>query len=474
MKYLYRLTPGYLRSLVLLLQGSDYRSHEFWRWWRRTKDFRRVTQRQQVDWTAKARLILSVLLVSWVVIWIDIALFGWLAVYGQWWFALAAAIGVALLPVLLAAVGMAAASWITIAQQPLITRTNRRTRHQLEQHRGIKIAIAGSYGKTTMKEILKTVLAQGKKVAAAPGNLNTPLGVARFVQSLDGGEDVLLFEFGEYYPGDVAELAELVQPDYGLITGVNEAHLERFKSIDHTAATIFELAEAVPSDRLYVNAESRFVEDRLDKHVGYDSTGCGLVSIKDVEVGLMGTDFRLGIRQQHRSIHTNLLGAHQLGPLAAAAALASRLDLTFDQIVAGIEAVAPFEHRLQPRPQQDGSLLIDDSYNGNPDGVRAVIAWLQRLPERRRIYITPGLVEMGPDRDKVHEEIGAELADAVEIVALVRTSATPAIERGLKKAKFKGKIWQFDDMSQCLAALPAHQLPNDAIVIQNDWPDSYA
>src|ERR1019366_5388865 len=106
---------------------------------------------------------------------------------------------------------------------------------------------------TTFKEALATILSAGQTVAATPGNMNTPLGISRFVAKLTGKEDILIFELGEYYPGDIKQLCELTKPNLGIITGINEAHLDKFKTLARTTATIFELADYLRAEPLYKN-----------------------------------------------------------------------------------------------------------------------------------------------------------------------------------------------------------------------------
>src|SRR6202042_107476 len=106
------------------------------------------------------------------------------------------------------------------------------------------------------------------------------------------------------------------------------------------------------------------------------------------------------------------LGLPPIAPLAAAADIALRLGLTPEQIGRGIAAVKPFDHRLEPTQTATGVTMLDDSYNGNPDGTAAVINFLATLKHPRRFYVTPGLVEMGPRTAAVHEQIGRHLAEA--------------------------------------------------------------
>ena len=365
---------------------------------------------------------------------------------------------------------------LRVIQWPVERYITSQAARALARHPAVKIAIAGSFGKTSMREILKTVLAEGKKVAAPPGSYNTPLGIAQFVRTLSGDEDVLIFEFGEYYPGDVRKLCELVEPHLGIITGINEAHLEKFKTIERTAATIFELADYLSEGPVYVNGENELARSIAPRDsIFYTRDGARRWRAKNASTNLAGTTFILESGDEKIEVHSELLGLHMLGSLAAASDIASRVGLTNAQIRSGLARTQAFEHRLEKRTDSAGVITLDDSYNGNPDGVRAVIDFLSSLTGRRRWYVTPGLVEMGPRKREVHNNIGRELAAAgIEKVVLIRNSVTPLIEEGLKESGYTGEIIWFDEGLAAYAALPHMTVAGDVVLLQNDWPDQYA
>ena len=111
-------------------------------------------------------------------------------------------------------------------------------------------------------------------------------------------------------------------------------------------------------------------------------------------------------------MHSSLLGMHQVGPLSLAAEIATQVGLSPSEIQVSLSKTTPFEHRLNPIKDSSDVIMLDDSYNGNPDGVNAVINFLASLKNHRRFYVTPGLVEMGSETESVHKAIGRKLAEA--------------------------------------------------------------
>ena len=483
--YFTRYHPRYIRSLVYMMQASEYHIGDFLGWFWRTQDFLHVEKRKKLILTPKALVFLGIGYVS------AFFLFAFalevLLVVTPWWKYLLFTLIVLGVPYILG-YGMVVYMLVgRLLQWPVEQLIIFFAKRKLMTHKGIRIAIAGSYGKTSMREILKTVLSAGKRVAAPPGSHNTPLGVSSFIRGLRGDEEVLIFEMGEYYRGDIKRLCGLVRPDIGIITGVNEAHLEKFKEVECARATIFELADYLHASvvssggmtlwkPLYINGENEVA--RMHAPAGsilYSRDGVEQWRVERAQTGLLGTSFTFQNNKESISARSHLLGLHQVGPLVAAAHVADKLGLTARQIENGIDATKPFPHRLEQRVDAHGVTILDDSYNGNPDGARAVIDFLASLRGTRRWYITPGLVEMGSRKEDVHKEIGRELAKAgIEKVVLIRNSVTPFIEKGLQEGKYQGEIVWFEKAMDAFSALPNLTIRGDVVLLQNDWPDQYA
>ncbi len=360
-----------------------------------------------------------------------------------------------------------------------------RAKRKLKKFQNLKIiGITGSYGKTTMKEVLAAVLEVKFKVLKTPDSVNTEVGIGRLIlKELTAQTEIFIVEMGAYRRGDIKTLCELARPDIAILTGINEAHLERFGSIENTVGAKFEIVENSAPDALVVlNRDDERVRENYKKFVG----GHKVLFYSKNNAPLPPLILRGGEGEL-------LLGDYAKGMINAACSIARELEMTDAEILKGFSQIKPIPHRLEPIENPNGILVIDDSYNGNPDGVREAIKVLSQFKDKRKIFLTPGLVEMGERSPEIHTEIGRQLSKAADIVILIKNSVTPFIEEGVLSVSSSGErsetressldsrlrgndkpqiIW-FDNTSSAHEALAKLLKPGDVILFQNDWPDNY-
>ncbi|HSX17551.1 MAG TPA: Mur ligase family protein [Patescibacteria group bacterium] len=459
-----------------MLQNTEYHSGPYLQWFWRTTHFEQVMYRRNLDRTGAARLLLLALRIG-----MTLQLLAGAGLIYLWWQSSLVgglAFGSALIlsyPVVwahLAVVPLELGRLFIV--KPKQRRMVRASKGTFANFKGIKIAVAGSYGKTSMKELLLTVLSEGKKVAATPANKNVSISHAYFARKLQGDEDILIIEYGEGAPGDVARFAAITQPTHAIITGIAPAHLDRYKTLAAAAKDIFSVADIVPVEKVYINGESAdalpFVQHGQQLYGEKNALGWKITGIR---VNLDGTRFTMQRGSEKMALHSALVGRHQVGPLALAAALAHEFGLTKKQIKDGIGNTKPFEHRMQPYPLA-GAWVIDDTYNGNIEGIRAGTQLLKDLPGKRKIYVTPGLVDQGKDSAAIHEEMGKMIAAAgPDIVVLIEHSVTPFIQKGLEAGGYKGEVLVESDPLNFYTNLNLFVATGDLVVMQNDWPDNY-
>lgn len=464
-------------AVIYMLQSTEYQVQPYLRWYWQTNNFSKVMYRRVLHPTKAARMLLIAMRIG--IVAQLLAGFGLLALWrfgdstGGLYFGLAVLISYPLvwahaitLPLVLGRLLIVAPRHRTyIKESEAIFRA----------HPGVILAIAGSYGKTSMKELLLTVLQEGKRVAATPANKNVSISHAYFAQKLTGDEEVLIIEYGEGAPGDVARFAKITHPTHAIITGIAPAHLDRYKTIQRATEDIFSVAAVVEPSKVYVNEESELAKRAMGKkQQGYSAKGALGWKISSVTVGLHGTSFTLKKGKRSLGLSSSLIGRHQVGPLALVAALAAEFGMTDAQIERGIAQTKPFEHRMQPY-ELDGAWIIDDTYNGNIEGIRAGTNLLAELPAKRKIYVTPGLVDQGNEAASVHQQMGELIAAAApDIVVLMENSATLDIHKGLQDAGFAGEVIIEDNPLDFYININTFVASGDVVLMQNDWTDNYA
>lgn len=471
--------PGVATSIVYMLQNTEYHIEPYLSWFWRTEDFSRVMYRRKLVPTKAARLLRLALMIGMT---LEILLGILLIVLWKWHgllagnlFGLALLVAYPLVWAHLVTVPLILGRWFVVL--PRQRRDIRRSRKLFADHSAVKIAVAGSYGKTSMKELLLTVLSEGKKVAATPANRNVASSHAIFARNLSGDEEVLIIEYGEGAPGDVMRFARTTQPTHAVITGLAPAHLDRYKTLERAGEDIFSVAGYLHNKHVYYNAESPaigpFVTHQPDFEP-YNSNGCLGWRVSKVQLRPDGTSFTLTKGKRSIALRSGLLGRHQIGPISLAVALAIELGLSEKQVKTGVANTIPFEHRMQPY-QLGSGWVIDDTYNGNIEGVRAGTALLKELPAERKWYVTPGLVDQGKESKRVHTEMGKLIAAArPDIVVLMQNSATKHIQAGLTEANFKGELRIENDPLAFYTNLDQFIAKGDIVLMQNDWTDNYA
>ncbi len=343
----------------------------------------------------------------------------------------------------------------------------------------IKIGITGSFAKTSVKEILKTILSQKYRVLATPYSYNTPLGIAKTVKMLDSTHDVFIAEMGARQKGDIKELARLVNPKYGVITGVNHQHLESFGSIENTLDTKYELVENLSSDGVAIfssdndNAKTLFDRFNGEKYLAGASGENALVYAKNILIDERGTTFTLVVDGEEVECSTVLLGTHSVRNICLASAVAYKMGLSPKEIASGIEKIRSIGHRLELVPNNKNIVIIDDSYSANEEGVKSAMEVLDNF-KGRKIVLTPGLVELGKVENLVNFEFGKTLAKHADYVIVVGKHNAEMIIKGLLESGMaKENIAFAKSLNKGNAILNQMLCEGDVVLFENDLPDNY-
>jgi len=290
------------------------------------------------------------------------------------------------------------------------------------------VGITGSTGKTIAKEIVADVLSRTLRVLRNEGNLNSETGLPMTLLRLEPWHQVSVLEMSMYTEGEIARLAEIARPEVGVVLAVHPTHLERAGSLDAIARAKAELPAALPADGLAVlNADDPRVAAMRDMTAARVRT-FGLSPTADVRAvdvesqGVRGTSFTLEAPWGRHRLHSATPGRHLVPHALAAATVADHFAVPLDEVAEALAAGSRADHRMAVVEAMAGATVIDDSYNASPVSVAAALEFLGESPlgpGRARYAVLGDMLELGPDEERLHREVGtlaAGVADALVAV----------------------------------------------------------
>jgi len=292
---------------------------------------------------------------------------------------------------------------------------------------GPVVGITGSVGKTSVKDMLGTVLRRRLPTAVSARSFNNELGVPLTLLGAGDDDGAAVVEMGARGLGHITWLCELARPDIGIVTNVAAAHTELLGSLDGVARAKGELVEALPeSGTAVLNADDERVAAmaaRTRARVVTFGIEKGDVRAAEVHVdGELGVTFRLVSPWGEAEVRLGPRGRHQAANAAAAAAAALALDVGVDDVAAGLGEARLSPWRMELRRAPSGALVINDAYNANPASAAAALQALAETEARRRVAVLGPMLELGPESDAEHRRVG-ELARTLGVDLLVTVNA---------------------------------------------------
>ena len=291
--------------------------------------------------------------------------------------------------------------------------------HDVRKAAGVSlVAITGSNGKTTTREMTGTVMAQQFDVLATQGNLNNEIGLPLTLFNLESRHQWAVVELGMNHPGEISRLAVICDPDVGVITNIAPAHLEGLQSVEGVARAKGELLDHIdPEGKAVLNADDEHLL-RLESRARCDVVWYGLspgadIRAEAVEMTALGIEFTLHLPAEQLRVQLSTHGAFMVTNALAAAAVGHLAGVSGAAIKAGLEAFTPVKGRLNIATTKTGVHYIDDTYNANPRSMAAAIETLAAVKaERRAVAVLGDMLEMGPESAQWHARIGEKCAQA--------------------------------------------------------------
>ncbi|MEE4331636.1 MAG: UDP-N-acetylmuramoyl-tripeptide--D-alanyl-D-alanine ligase [Wenzhouxiangella sp.] len=273
------------------------------------------------------------------------------------------------------------------------------------------VGVTGSNGKTTVKEMVRSILATRGPTLATQGNYNNEIGLPLTMSRLAAGDRFAVLEMGCGQPGDIRYLAGLARPEVGVITNAGPAHLERLGSIEGVARTKGELFEALPDHGCAViNADDRFADFWRERAGATPQLSFGLERPADISATARDGAVEISTPAGCFVATLRLPGRHNLMNALAATAVGVALEIELDAIAEGLGALRALPGRLEPHRHPDGWTLIDDTYNANPASLYAGLQVLTAM-DGEPWLVLGDMAELGADSEKLHAEMGQSAGD---------------------------------------------------------------
>jgi UDP-N-acetylmuramoyl-tripeptide--D-alanyl-D-alanine ligase len=289
------------------------------------------------------------------------------------------------------------------------------------------VGVTGSTGKTIAKEMVADVLSRTLRTLRNEGNLNSETGLPMSLLRLEPSHEVAVLEMSMYTEGEIARLAEISRPEVGVVLSVHPTHLMRAGSIEAIARAKSELPAALPASGLAVlNADDpRVIAMRTLTAARVLSFGLGpTADVRAEEIaseGLAGTTFRMATPWGTRQVRSATPGRHLVPHALAAAAVGEWMGVPLAEVEEGLAIGSTAPHRMAVTESSAGATLIDDTYNASPVSVSAALEFLADTPapDGARYAVLGDMLELGPDEERLHREIGARAAEVVDGLVVV-------------------------------------------------------
>lgn len=347
----------------------------------------------------------------------------------------------------------------------------------------IVISITGSYGKTSTKEFLSTILSYKFNVLKTKEHQNSEMGISKCIlENLNKDHQIFVVEMGSYNKGGIKLLADIVKPKIGIVTGVNEQHLALFGSFSNllSAEGGGELAQALPRDGLLVlNGDNKYCldlykktdiakkiytlsKDKIDADIWADE-----ITIREDNVSFAV----LTKEKEMISFNINLLGKQNIQNILGAILVARYLGMSFDEITKALKNITTEQSGLFLKNGKHGVNVIDSSYSSNPDGIIADLEYLSVFTQKK-ILVMPCLIELGEESGKIHENIGKKIGKICDLVIITTQEMFNEIKKGAIESGMNEKNIIFcEKPEEILTRILIFCTKGDAVLLEGRVPE---
>ena len=341
---------------------------------------------------------------------------------------------------------------------------------------GDVVAVTGSAGKTTTKDVISELLSVGMETAKSYGNLNNHVGLPVSLLRIDETARVAVLEMGMNHAGEIARLAEIARPDVGVVTNAGYAHIENFDSLAGIAAAKRELVESLGANGTAIlNADDERVAGFASVHPGrtvlFGQSPAADVRAEDVTYladaegrgeQIPGVRFRVGVTE----FETALTGRHGVSNVLAGIAVAGVYGVSPKRLQQKVSELAPGKMRGE-RFRHNGILIFNDCYNSNPDAVRAMLDVLRDTPAKRRIAVLGEMLELGRWTEALHRDVGNYAAVCgIDVLVGIRGAALHMLDAATRAGLPADAAFFSDDPAAAGGLARTLARPGDTILFK--------
>lgn len=344
----------------------------------------------------------------------------------------------------------------------------KKAKQKIESNPNLKIiGITGSYGKSSTKEFLYQILSSKFKVLKTPANINTDIGVAGIIlRELKDDHEIFIVEMGAYRIGEIANICKMTPPDISILTAISHQHVSLFGSFDNIKKAKSEiLTNQKPGAISIINLDSQGVIDAVKNlklnEVSYGSQNKNAKNlITDAKQNKEHIEFKLN----NEDFKANVLGTHQSQNITAAILAARHLKMTDSEIKKVLEEIESPIDSLKVIDGYNGSIIIDDSYNSNPDGfIAAIDAAKNKKVEGKKILITMGMIELGKKSEEHHKRVGQLANKYFDLIIVTKKEPFRFFEKVIESKK----LHLLENPEKLTQFLKENVLQYDLILIEN-------
>jgi len=330
------------------------------------------------------------------------------------------------------------------------------------------IAVTGSNGKTTTKEMAYTVLSKRFRAARNEGNLNNHIGLPLSLLRIEPDAEVVVLELGMNAKGEIRRLCEIALPEYGVITNIGMAHVGMLGGKESIRDAKLEILNGL--NTLIINADDRFlldgVRDFRGRLITFSINNVSDVMAHDIRKTEEGISFRLQWKDKESRVALNLYGGFNIYNALAASSIGFSLGMDIEEIAEALSSYQTFPMRFEVT-RKNGLTLINDSYNANPSSMRDAIHEVVSLRRGRRVVVILGdMYELGDFSYDAHREIGEEIVNrGVDVFVAVGEMMSTVAEE-IMKARQKVDVYRFKDVYEAERCISDLIRPDDTILIK--------